>query len=63
MSGMDIIIIGAITILVGIALWKIRRDKKAGAPCSGCSACPAATNCHVVPEELEIKTTSPEEGS
>ncbi|GKX30385.1 hypothetical protein SH1V18_28650 [Vallitalea longa] len=34
-----------IILLVGLAIYKMYKDKKAGKKCSGCSNCPAQYNC------------------
>ncbi|QUH30092.1 FeoB-associated Cys-rich membrane protein [Vallitalea guaymasensis] len=36
---------GIIILLVGLAIYKMYKDKKAGKKCSGCSSCPAQSNC------------------
>ncbi|GMQ63037.1 FeoB-associated Cys-rich membrane protein [Vallitalea maricola] len=36
---------GIIILLVGLAIHKMYKDKKAGKKCSGCSSCPAQCDC------------------
>ena len=49
----DIVILLIVAGLVSAAVWKIRRDKKRGNPCSGCS-CSSAGACHLkLPENLQ----------
>lgn len=45
MKGFDWMILAAVVLMVAMALMKIRRDKKRGAPCSGCSSCPVKGSC------------------
>lgn len=41
----NIIAGGIIVLLIGLASYKIYRDKKMGKACSGCSSCPTADSC------------------
>lgn len=41
----DIIIALIILTFVALAIYKIRKDKKNGVRCSGCSSCEANKNC------------------
>ncbi|MCT4688556.1 FeoB-associated Cys-rich membrane protein [Vallitalea sp.] len=34
-----------IILLVGLAIYKMYKDKKAGKKCSGCSSCPTQCDC------------------
>lgn len=47
MTTTDILVIGIITCLISGALWKILKDKKKGAGCSGCTGCPISGQCNV----------------
>ncbi|WP_199563542.1 MULTISPECIES: FeoB-associated Cys-rich membrane protein [unclassified Oceanispirochaeta] len=51
MTTTDILIIGVIIFLIAGALWKILKDKKKGAGCSGCTGCPMSGQCNVPLEE------------
>ncbi len=39
MSGVDYIVLAVCAVLITLAIYKIRRDKKRGVKCSGCSEC------------------------
>ncbi len=41
----NIIVIGVIALILTLSIIKIVRDKKKGAVCSGCSACPMSGSC------------------
>ncbi len=41
----NIIAIGVVAIVVGLAIYKMYKDKKQGKHCSGCSACPSQSDC------------------
>ena len=45
MSITDIGVAVVILSVISLAIWKIRRDKKKGTACCGCSGCPAAESC------------------
>jgi len=46
MSVTDIVIVLIIGLSLFLAVRKIVRDRKRGAPCSGCSGCSLAERCH-----------------
>jgi hypothetical protein len=41
----NIIAGGMIVLLLGLAIYKMYKDKKAGKHCSGCSGCPSQCDC------------------
>jgi len=45
MKGFDWMVLAAVVLIVSLALLKIRKDKKGGAPCAGCSSCPVKGSC------------------
>jgi len=41
----NIIVIGVIALILTLSIIKMVRDKKKGAVCSGCNACPMSGSC------------------
>lgn len=48
----NIITGGIIILLIGLASYKLYKDKKAGKHCTGCSSCPSQSTCGSNPENL-----------
>ncbi len=47
MNSGDLIVLGVIVVIIGLALTKIIRDKKKGKCVSGCANCPYNGKCHM----------------
>ncbi len=45
MNMIDIVVGAVIVTLIVLASCYLRRNKKKGAPCTGCSCCPLAEHC------------------
>lgn len=41
----DYIAGGIVILIIGLAIYKMYRDKKAGKHCTGCSGCPSESQC------------------
>ena len=45
MSAVDFAVLAVVAALVGLAIYKMVRDKKKGVKCSGCSGCSESSGC------------------
>lgn len=48
MSSVDYVVIAVVAVIIGLAVYKIVRDKKRGAKCSGCGVgceCGCSSEC------------------
>lgn len=42
----DLIVLGAVAIIAGLAIWKVIKNKKAHKTPCGCGSCPKNCQCH-----------------